>query len=515
MPIADMIKPLINRWDLILGLGLIAGVLMFLIAAIGWPLWHPQNPPRPIAPPYQHVMAAMGIGLSLASLLIWVLRVKEGEPDSAWVDQISSGAQSCRITVFKRASDPNVSNHIKEIVERSQNPEVTFVGTGLAILQTQDLLVWLLDQIEQGCVSKLTLIMANPDSPAVRMRLVEEQCAEPGPTIGLSGLKNLVAAHLRTIRNSSAYDKHKVKMKLFSNYPTFAMLKVGKRYIAYHYAFAHLGNHGPAICFDDRCESLSEFFDTHLARLEASSMDADDLYPVAEQIGGLRTRNLHGFAVYYIPEGELYEAGSAILGYDLRNQGGGAGRATRFAQYAGGARQFGFHMTVADALWVADPAIIKCVERVVGEIFRSIREHEGEITIAYELVGGFPDGNSISLKCSETEGRLAKLHRKLVEQVYPLALGSNYTLGDAGATRNYCDDSEGNKTRTKMFYAPYVLDCFVPHFTLLSAVPEDKLQSVAAELMQEFPILAGTRGVTISALTVMRKPVGEAQWRMS
>ncbi len=406
----------------------------------------------------------------------------------------------CSVQVFDHAADADVIQHFNDLARKGRDSEVVLMGTGLAILSHFNTLANLINLVNEGKIRRLAFVLGNPYSHPVQLRLIEEECGENAPNIGLRRLRSHIDSILEEINKTADFPDH-ISVRLFSNYPTFAMLKIDKNYLIYNYSYSEIGNLSPALRIDDSCGTLSTFFDRHYDRIKSSSVDAKSYFEIIDGGGKTPPTDLLGFSVYFIPDGAVYEIGSSVLGYDVR-----AGQRVHsgYADLVNNARSFGFHLTIADALYAANQKDVDYIEELVKAIFRKI----GGITVSYEVKAGFPDDRSISLRCTDHSGTLHALHCELVSQVYTQAVGSNYTLFGALANRAYCADQERNNQMTRLYHAPYVLDCFLPHLTLLDNVPLDQMERVTNELRALFAKCDPSQTLEISKLAIMRKNNG-------
>jgi hypothetical protein len=260
------------------------------------------------------------------------------------------------------------------------------------------------------------------------------------------------------------------------------MFKIDDSYFLYNYSYAELGTFSPVLEFDNRCRTLTNFFTEHYHRLKQATVKAETVIRINENqpIPG-DLQDLAAFAVYFIPppESPEYGLGSEILGYDVRNKDTVS---SPWENYVGGAGEFGLHLTIADALYFYSKSDVRLLEVQIRDVCADLHP----FSLKYEVKAGFPDEHSISLVCSDTSGTLHALHSELVFRCYTQAAGSNYTLNNAPAKRNYCDQPDRVQLMNKLYKAPYILECFKPHITLLTEVPTDQMQDIATELTERF-----------------------------
>ena len=200
------------------------------------------------------------------------------------------------------------------------------------------------------------------------------------------------------------------------------------------------------------------------------------------------------FAVYYVPkkEDEFYELGTSILGYDVR-----ARMHVPIAKelqdlqefecdWVKKAQQYGFHLTIGDAI------------DFVGNLY-TIEKEIADIVACFH-----PDHCFTLKKCEEPVTRWGKavvlrydpndflkiLHTLIVTRVNPLGNGSGYLQRYLSGIDQYSEQCY--HYRIMKFYSPYVLDSYLPHFSLLSSYAGQDYQSVEqlfSTMFNQFPCL--------------------------
>jgi hypothetical protein len=176
--------------------------------------------------------------------------------------------------------------------------------------------------------------------------------------------------------------------------------------------------------------------------------------------------------------------------------------------YVGSAGDFGFHLTVADALYYPcqrDTDLLRKEVEFVAQGFHPF-------SLGYEIKERFPNRNSISLICSDESGTLESLHYELVFRCYRQALASNYSPGLVPSDREQY--SKRDKLMIQRYRAPYILQRFKPHFTLLTKVPDDKISEVAREINELFRQEVKEKQVDITDIAVMNKPQPDRHWQI-
>lgn len=129
------------------------------------------------------------------------------------------------------------------------------------------------------------------------------------------------------------------------------------------------------------------------------------------------------------------------------------------------------------------------------------------------IVRGFPDDRSLAIVPGDPTGSLEALHSELVHRVYRRSAASNYTLGLALPSRD--PDYERARRMIRRYRAPYILQRFHPHFTLLTQVPPQQMELVGDHLQQMFLDEAVSTSIRVEKLAVMARPQPAEPWRIS
>jgi hypothetical protein len=228
---------------------------------------------------------------------------------------------------------------------------------------------------------------------------------------------------------------------------------------------------------------------------------------------------LKAFAVYVVPpsESDLYRFGSQILRYDVHekktpevaawfNPLAKLRRPLREA--VGAAGEFGFHLTVADALYCANQEDI----HLIREEVKFAAQEFDPFTIRLTIEKDFPNSKGIALVCQDASGTLEALHHEMVARVYRKAIASNYSLELATPDRD--QDQERARLMIAHYHAPYILQRFKPHFSLLSNVPEAEKEEIYQYLRDLFEKKIREPSIRISKIAVMHKPVPAGRWEI-
>jgi hypothetical protein len=406
---------------------------------------------------------------------------------------------------FVHSDSADFAGHVERLFMRAKR--IVLIGTGLNILHRDPIRRSLMQRAADG-KCHVEIYLANPFSPAVENRLVEEQIGSTAPPVGKPGLIQRLRALLEEYRHLGSPPS--IEIRLFGHYPTFALLIADMDYFLYPYGYATLGNFSPVICVsgnDAAAKSVTAFMEGQYERIKSSSIDAETAFPSAP--GKALKNKLHAFAVYFIPSEslDLYKFGSEVLGYDVR-----ARRVikSRWNGKVGSAAEYGFHLTCCDALYFLNAEDLALAIEQTAFLAREFSPFELE---GLQLQSGFPDDSSISLVAHDRSGTLEAFHCELVALVYRRAIASNYTLGKATIVR----DKEFRRAElmTSRFKCPYILKNFQPHFTLLSNVKAEEQEQTARELRIEFKNTIADSRVRVAKLAIMGKTESDSHWHIA
>lgn len=376
---------------------------------------------------------------------------------------------------------------------------VVLIGTGLNLLHRDPVFTALAERAASGDCA-VEIYMADPWSPDVGTRLIEEELGALKPPVGQRGLIQRLSTILDTL-DRLGWPEH-FSLKLFSHYPTFAMCIIDDDYFFYPYGYALLGNFSPVEYFsrtDPSHAPMTAFLDKQYERVRADAVDARHVFAVRDN--RVAPEMLHALAVYFVPAAStpLYHFGSGIIGRDVRMQ-----TEVATSTDAGTAPFFGFHLTIADALYFAGRhetvRVMKEIELLLASFSR--------FPLTNLTPAAFPgDDRSISLLCEDPTRTLEALHFELVATLYRRAAGSNYTLGLAGRRDR---PEPGATTMLQRYHAPYILSCYRPHFSLLTDVDPAQLPSRLEAIGAAFASVP--RDIEVSSIAFMRQPSPKEPW---
>jgi hypothetical protein len=421
--------------------------------------------------------------------------------------------QSATTRLFASTNHENFLALFEALVAEARH--VVLVGTGLNVLYHRGPL----ELLKGPANCHWEIYVANPYSPEVQARLIEEEAASPRPVVGKSGLVSRLESLLDFQEQSGSPEA--LTIKSFSHYPTISFFIVDRQhYFFYPYGFALLGDFSPVWygrADDPRDATVVAFLKRQHELTREASVDAALIHDlrsgrhISEERRRQIEKELVPVAVYVVPEknSSLYEFGSACLGFDLRRQ---AQVKSRWPQdYTRAGAPYGFHLTVADALYLAEEAQL----RVLIKELRSVAEGLRPFSVGLQITAGFPEHNSVSIACHDETGSLEALHHELVSRCYGRAVASNYSrfFGEdrAATNRSYATNPARSSLMIERYHAPYILNEFRPHFSLLSNVAPGDLASAQASLENDLP----TRSLLVGSLCVLTRGPAGSNWRIA
>jgi hypothetical protein len=354
----------------------------------------------------------------------------------------------------------------------------------------------------------VTICLGNPYSPHVEDRLVEEEMGTNRPPVGREGIIRTTEAlvdRLNLVGNPEGF-----KVLLFEHYPTFATLIFDDEIFIYPYAYQILGNRSPIFHLVNDGGQVTKFFMDNAKKILSDAIPAKDLI----QRRRLPTYSINswiGASVYLIPEHSeiLYQTGSEILGYDIwQEREQPTVRFEDLRPFVGDAFEFGFHATVADALLFATES---AVDRIEAELRVIAKEFSPFYLTDFELIDGLDERRHIVLKFQDKSGTLEALHHEMVKRVYGMAISSYYARGQH--QHIFDPDKMRDSLMLERYGAPFILDRFQPHFTLLTAPPKDssRRNELKQTLQSELDKLQLDK-VPIHKIVLVTKKAEDAHW---
>jgi hypothetical protein len=418
-----------------------------------------------------------------------------------------SAEKKAAFEIFARSDSAEFAQRFETLAHKADR--IILIGTGINILHRDPILLDLLDRVSKGKCT-LEVYLANPSSRQVESRLIEEEIGKIKPPGGKQGHIQRLETILEK-QKELGYPPNFV-LSLFSNYPTVAMFIIDTEYFLYPYGFALLGNLSPVIQFSRNRPTdrpMIDFMEGQYQRIKSSSTDAQlviDLYHRRR----ILLSKLTPFAVYLIPHADsaLYKFGSQIVGFDIYEN---RQILSPFASFVGDAGEYGFHVTVADALYLYHARDMDLLQKEIEFVIQGFLP----IKLKLQLREGFPDESSVSIMCEDSSGVLEYLHHEMVARCYRTSAGSNYDLGITSADRD--DNSARTKWMIQHYHAPYILQKFQPHFTLLTnlpALPAER-QKIIDEVERIYHEGVPQSQIELRSIFIMRRPQLTRPWQIA
>lgn len=223
------------------------------------------------------------------------------------------------------------------------------------------------------------------------------------------------------------------------------------------------------------------------------------------------------FAVYIIPpaESEMFQHGSEILGYDVRT-----GRflpednPTRAAlpEFAPAWIQrpqtYGFHVTTGYSLFF-DLEKLPAIETEIEHVLNCFSP-DVQFTLtpdSDERIPFWGRENDIAVLHYQPNPALMMLHAMLIARVNPYGTTSSIA-------EHYREDPTRypavNVHRVRQYYTPYMLDGWVPHFTLMQPYSGDDKAGMRQALYRLF----SDEVVDVHSICLLVMPEGETHYRL-
>ena len=435
-------------------------------------------------------------------LFAWLSRDVEG------LRAVGKKGAELKWDLIAESDSPSFEDIAKQTVLTAKR--VVLIGTGLNLLQKDPFTKSLIQRVVHG-ECELEVYFADPQSPAVETRLIEEEHGDTPPRVGASGLSSRIGALLQLRKNCDCGDRFKIG--LFTNYPTFALLIADDHYFIYPYGYAKLGNYSPVLHFsktDKVAEPMITFLEGQYQQVKADARDAQIVFDVREHRFRVPTdlKKLTGFGLYVVPpsDSELYRFGSEVLGYNVHEQ---TLADSPWQDKVGPARDFGFHLTICDALYFSSGRDAWLAGKEVAYVAQRFRPFDLD---HLKVKSRTPDDTTVSIVAEDPSGSLEALHVEMVLRIYRRALASNYTLGLTSVTRD--QNFSRDKLMIHRYLAPYILKRFCPHFTLLANVTAEEQDVIANQLENELAARVRDRVLRVERLAIMIRPDPKKPWEI-
>jgi len=448
------------------------------------------------------------VGIAVIALFYSLFGLKNTQKNKT-NDDISK-QQLFLLGSYPRSQHPSFFNEVESLLPHSKN--ITLIATGLNLIWDNHILEILLSRVRSG-EANVTICLGNPYSPHVEDRLIEEEMQDRSPIAAKQGIKKHIKNLLKKL--NAAGNPPGFKFLLFNHYPTLATLIFDDEIFVYPYGYQVLGNSSPIFHFKDNGSLEAQFFKDNAKLVIEDAIPARDVF-LAKNTPNYFSNNWLSLAVFIIPNqnDDIYKFGTSALGYDLRKEQyiDKDNCIKEISNYIGEAAQYGFHLTVADALYFSSNSEI---ERIKAELSMLTSEFPPFVLNNFTISNKFRDGSDIVLTCEDETGTIEALHHELVSRMYRAAISSNYLskqTDKVGLATN-----RRAELMIKKYLAPFILQEFTPHFTLCSAMPnsEEKRNEVTKNLTDIFQNSYRSKPIRVDEIYLLSKVTGEDKWKIT
>lgn len=410
---------------------------------------------------------------------------------------------------YPYSQDPDFFRDVEGLIATSEH--ITLIAIGLSLIKQPHLLDVLLTRANNGRAI-VTLCMANPYSPLVQERWIEEmQGVEP--QFGIEGSRRALNSLVTRLERESISSNF--RFVLFEHYPTFATLIFDREIFIYPYGFQLIGNFSPVFRFRSIDQSReTKFFLENADRVVESSVSAVSV--VRSHVSNAADEDWTALMVCFVPaeHEDSYVFGTDVLGYDVINarvpEGVNAYRSVH-AQ-VGLAEQFGFQLTISDPLYFASVSAERHILAILRALCLEFSNFEIELQ---DPTAEFRNGDGLVIRCLDRGGALEALHCELVSRIYRQAISSDFR-GSGSKTHLPLTDPRKADLFIRHYGSPYVLSSFEPHFTLLSGLTQSpaKRRKTVQFMSKAFSDRVSNRKLSVESLCVMKRDMDSARWRI-
>jgi hypothetical protein len=221
------------------------------------------------------------------------------------------------------------------------------------------------------------------------------------------------------------------------------------------------------------------------------------------------------FAVYYVPEesSELYQLGSAVLGYDVRKRTSIPTLETlrsvpHFTDvWLKKAGHYGFHLTISDSIDF-DTGQMNRIKNEVADVLNcfdpahsfTLHRRRDDFVTAW--------GPALVLRYDPND-YLKILHAVIAARIHPLGTGSGYL-------QRYLANPEKEpkfyrSRRIRKFFSPTIFDSYSPHFTLLNPYTGESKDELTQLFSDTF---GGFHEIVIRSIALLLQPASNENWQI-
>jgi hypothetical protein len=168
---------------------------------------------------------------------------------------IASKEHRSDFEIFAHSDDPKAIGQIQSKIENARR--IDMYGIALNVLWNTRTIDLLLNRAMIGKV-QVTILLADVDSPHIKIRLDEEDADEYSANKGrqiIENTYNIVKKIEKRINNPDFF-----RVGKFSHYPTFALIIVDEDLYCYPYGYRKMGTHAPMLHLKDRDSPQASYY---------------------------------------------------------------------------------------------------------------------------------------------------------------------------------------------------------------------------------------------------------------
>ncbi len=177
-------------------------------------------------------------------------------------------------TGFQRLySDTRNQDFIEEIKRRLQTASVINISSiGISVLWDDDIFELLKRRVESRRI-KVTILLADANSPQIKLRLTEE---EEDPSLAPRGPEHMqrVLGKLQALE-ASIKDANVLDVRQFGHYPTFTLIIIDDTIFCYPYGYQKVGSAAPVLHLKDIDSKQARYYREQFARVLANCPPGD------------------------------------------------------------------------------------------------------------------------------------------------------------------------------------------------------------------------------------------------
>ncbi|MFD9815824.1 DUF1045 domain-containing protein [Streptomyces sp. NPDC059080] len=448
------------------------------------------------------------VGISVIALFYGLFNLKNAQNREALAAG-DTGTEANAIDAFyikthPRSQHPNFFSEVEELIPKSKN--ITLIAVGLNLLWEKHIADMLIRRAQEG-TCHVTVCMGNTASPHVEDRFIEEEMEWNRPQVGRSGIDRNIRALVERLHVSG--NPKNFKFVLFEHYPTFATLIFDDDLFIYPYGYQSLGNVSPIFHVRNDGSDQANFFLENARKIVSDSIPANDLISVRKN-RRFRSDNWILAAVYIIPsrDSSIYQFGSSVLGYDIYHaQPVPAPQNLAFARdCVGESAEYGFHATLADALYYSSE---QQIERVRAEVRFLSQEFKPFHLDRLEPAVSPHDSRAVIIRAQDSSGTVESIHHELVSRVYRTAVSSTYLAGQT--TKALPAGDHRAQMMLERYGSPFVLDNFMLHFTVCGSCPEGATSRIVDSIQQQMDGILQEK-IYVDHIALVTKRPGQRKW---